>query len=104
MRENEKDIDQTAAAWEAGATLIDVREADEYVGGHVPGAKLTPMGQLPGRVHELDKGAPVYVICASGNRSSAMTDFLRGAGFDAWSVAGGTKAWVRSGRAVEGGL
>ena len=104
MRDNEKDIDHTAAAWEAGATVIDVREVDEYVGGHVPGARLTPMGQLPGRVHELDKRAPVYVICASGNRSSAMTDFLRGAGFDAWSVAGGTNAWVRSGRAVEGGL
>ena len=104
MRQNEKNIDQTAAAVEAGATLVDVREVDEYVDGHVPGAKLVPMGQLPGRVDEFDRAESVYVICASGNRSSAMTDFLRGAGFDAWSVAGGTQAWVQSGRAVEGGL
>ena len=48
------------------------------------------MGQLPGRVTELDRGAPVYVVCASGNRSATMTVFLRGAGFDAYSVAGGT--------------
>lgn len=104
MRDNEKDIDETAAAWEAGATVVDVREVDEYVDGHVPGAKLIPMGQLPGRVVELDQAQPVYVICASGNRSSAMADFLRASGFDAWSVAGGTKAWVQTGRAVEGGL
>ena len=104
MRDNEKDIDQTAAAWEASATVIGVRQVGEYVDGHVPGAKLIPMGQLPGRVDELDKAEPVYVTCASGNRSSAMTDFLRGAEFNAWSVAGGTNAWVQSGRAVEGGL
>ena len=33
-----------------------------------------------------------------------MTDLLRAAGFDAWSVTGGTTAWARSGRPVEGGL
>lgn len=104
MRDHERDIEHTAAAHEAGAIVVDVREVNEYVGGHVPGAKLMPMGQLPGRIHELDKHQPVYAICASGNRSSAMTDFLRAAGFDAWSVAGGTNAWVQSGRAIEGGL
>jgi rhodanese-related sulfurtransferase len=44
------------------------------------------------------------VICASGNRSLAMTDVLRHAGYDATSVAGGTTGWVRSGRPVEEGL
>ena len=63
-----------------------------------------PMGQLPSRVHELDRSKPVYVICATGNRSLAMTDLLRVAGFKAWSVTGGTSAWARSGRPVEGGL
>jgi len=43
------------------------------------------------------------VICASGNRSSAMTD-LRTGGFEAVSVAGGTGAWTRSGRTLEAGL
>jgi len=54
------------------------------------------MGKLPGRVHEL-------VICASGNRSSAMTDFLTAAGFDATNVAGGTSAWDRAGLPLERG-
>jgi rhodanese-related sulfurtransferase len=45
----------------------------------------------------------VYVVCASGNRSAAMTDLLRASGYDAYSVAGGTAAWTRSGRPVETG-
>lgn len=52
---------------------------------------------------ELDSSHPVYVICASGNRSRAMTDLLRSAGFDAYSVAGGIQAWIQSGRSVEKG-
>ena len=100
----EVDVDQLAAALGAGASLVDVRERAEYAQAHVPGARLIPMGQLAGRMDELDKAGPVYVICASGNRSSAMTDLLRASGFDARSVAGGTQAWLASGRAVGVGL
>jgi rhodanese-related sulfurtransferase len=99
----EIDIEQLAGAVRGGAAIVDVREPGEYVTGHVPGAVLIPMGQLPGRTAELDRSAPVYVVCASGNRSATMTDFLRGAGFDAYSVAGGTSGWARSGRPVVGG-
>ena len=92
--------DELASALGRGATVVDVREATEYVAGHVPGAVLMPMGLLPSRVGELDPGAPVYVVCASGNRSRSMTDFLTQAGFSAYSVAGGTRDWIRSGRDV----
>lgn len=91
-------IAQFAAAVADGATVIDVREPHEYVGGHVPGARLVPMGQLPHRTAELDRHETVYVICASGNRSAAMADLLTRAGFDARSVEGGTAAWSQSGR------
>ena len=96
-------IDDLARAVRQGATIIDVREPVEYDAGHVPGAVLMPMGQLPGRTAELDRSAPVYVVCASGNRSAVMSAFLRGTGFDAYSVAGGTSAWARSGWPVVGG-
>ena len=105
MRETttpEIDVEELAAVHDHGL-LVDVREPDEYVAGHVPGAVLIPMGQLANRLGEIDKTSPVYVICASGNRSSAMTDLLRGSGFEAVSVAGGTGAWERSGRPLEGG-
>ena len=96
----EINVGQLADAVKAGAAIIDVREPGEYVTGHVPGAVLIPMGQLPSRVAELDMAAPVYVVCASGNRSAAMTGFLRRTGFAAYSVAGGTSGWMRSGRPV----
>ncbi|ADU50014.1 rhodanese-like domain-containing protein [Intrasporangium calvum] len=93
-------ITELAAAHADGAPVVDVREPMEYVGGHVPGAVLMPMGQLPSRVHELDRNRTTYVICATGNRSQAMADFLRRAGVDARSVDGGTSAWAQSGRPV----
>lgn len=93
-------LEQFAAAHADGATVIDVREPAEYLGGHVPGAVLMPMGQLPSRTGELDRSLPLYVVCATGNRSSARADYLASAGFDARSVAGGTAAWASSGHTV----
>ncbi|HSK32719.1 MAG TPA: rhodanese-like domain-containing protein [Propionicimonas sp.] len=102
-RTPEIDIEQFAASRESGV-VVDVRERNEYAAGHVPGARLIPMGQLASRMGELAPEHPVYVICATGNRSRAMTDLLRAGGFEAASVAGGTTAWARSGRPIEGGL
>ena len=89
-----------AAAHSDGAIVVDVREPGEYVGGHVPGANLVPMGHLSSRLHELPKGRPIYLICATGNRSLAMTNFLMRAGYDAYSVTGGTGAWTRAGHPI----
>jgi rhodanese-related sulfurtransferase len=100
---SEVDLTTFARARTDDPEIIDVREPDEYVAGHVPGAKLIPMGQLPARLHEVQNEGPVYVLCASGNRSLAMTQFLRSAGYDAYSVAGGTGAWAQSGRPVAQG-
>jgi rhodanese-related sulfurtransferase len=95
-----REIDQKtfAAAHRDGAVVIDVREPFEYVEGHVPGARLMPLGQLPSRVGDLPRNVAVYVVCASGNRSLSAAGFLAAAGIDAWSVAGGTGAWIRAGR------
>lgn len=95
---------ETYAARRADGTTVDVRERAEYAEAHVPGALLVPMGELARRTDELDATRPVHVICASGNRSRAMTELLRARGFDAVSVAGGTRGWIASGRDVEVGL
>ena len=97
----ETTIDQLEPALREGAALVDVREAAEYREGHVPGAVNIPMGQLSARLGELDRGRPVLVVCASGNRSAAMTDVLTAAGYDAANVVGGTRAWIESGRPIE---
>ena len=95
-------VDQFAQQRHSGVT-VDVRERVEYAQGHVPGAVLMPMGQLANRTSELDQRTRVHVICASGNRSRAMTDLLVARGYDAVSVAGGTSAWIAQGHPVEVG-
>ena len=52
------------------------------------------------RAHEPPKDTPVYLVCASGNRSLAMTNVLVRAGYDAYSVIGGTGAWTSAGHPV----
>ncbi|MBE7323551.1 rhodanese-like domain-containing protein [Nocardioides sp. Y6] len=97
----EIDIDRAAAVHAEGGAFVDVREPQEFREGHVPGAVNLPMGRLTSRLDELDRTQPVHVVCASGNRSSAMTDVLSAAGFDAVNVAGGTSAWIRAGHPIE---
>ncbi|WP_324651780.1 rhodanese-like domain-containing protein [Georgenia sp. H159] len=96
----EVSIDQFAAAKVDGAFVVDVREPGEYVQGHVPGARLIPLSEVPARTAALPTDQPVYVVCASGNRSLRATEYLRAAGLDAYSVDGGTTGWIRAGKPV----
>jgi rhodanese-related sulfurtransferase len=99
MNPVEVDIEQLEKARAEGTLLVDVREVDEYVAGHVPGAILLPMSEIAGRVDEVPTG-PVYVICHLGSRSLKVVEWLRQQDVDAYSVAGGTKAWADSGRDI----
>lgn len=85
-------------------TLVDVREVHEYRAGHVPGAINIPLGLVPVRLHELPAGAPLTIICQSGNRSMQACMWLAGQGRQAVNVHGGTGAWIRSGNPVEAGV
>lgn len=77
--------------------LVDVREPNEWRAEHAVGAHHIPLAELPGRVGELPKERPVYLICASGGRSRAAAEMLTKAGFiNAINVSGGTSAWQRS--------
>jgi rhodanese-related sulfurtransferase len=96
----EIDVNGFAAGVADGAAVIDVREPYEYVAGHVPGAELMPMSRVHARLADLPRGERVYVICATGNRSKTAAGWLRSAGVDAVSVAGGTTAWQSQGRPV----
>lgn len=42
-------------------TFLDVRQPKEYQRGHLPGAKLIPMGELESRLEELDKEKPLVL-------------------------------------------
>lgn len=97
MDVTEVDIPTFAQHHAAGATVVDVREPDEYVSGHVPGAVLIPLSEVPDRVDEVPQGETVYVICATGRRSARAAEHLSAEGRDAVNVAGGTKGWVEAG-------
>lgn len=74
--------------------LLDVRQPKEYQQGHIPGSRLIPLGDLPGRVSELDRQKPLIVYCAVGGRSKAAAQYLAGQGFvEVYNLTGGIKAW-----------
>lgn len=97
------DIDTLAAQLDAGSPVFDVRQPDEYEEAHAPGVRLVPLDQVPERVEEFPTDERVYVICKSGGRSAKAVEFLRTRGVDAVNVAGGTSAWIESGKPVETG-
>jgi rhodanese-related sulfurtransferase len=83
-----------------GTPLIDVREVDEYAGGHVPGAVNLPMSTLGEHLDRLPDGA-FDVICAVGGRSGRVVEALTARGYDATNVDGGTNEWIAAGYPVE---
>ncbi len=81
------------------AVVVDVREQDEYDGGHVLNAKLIPLGALKGRMDELEKYRehPILTICRSGQRSRIAAAQLKNKGFtQAYSLSGGVVAWQKA--------
>jgi len=73
-------------------SIIDVRELDEYVSGHIPGAIHIPLSTIPVRQTEIDKTKTQYLICEAGGRSGQAGKFLEDQGFEVVNVAGGTGA------------
>jgi rhodanese-related sulfurtransferase len=81
------------------ATLLDVREDDEWVAGHAPQAVHVPMSQFLSRLDEVPDG-PLAVVCRVGGRSAQVTAYLVGQGREAVNVSGGMLAWEAAGRPV----
>jgi rhodanese-related sulfurtransferase len=73
-------------------SIIDVRELDEYVSGHIPGAIHIPLSTIPVRQNEIDKTKTQYLICEVGGRPGQAGKFLEDQGFEVVNVAGGTGA------------
>jgi rhodanese-related sulfurtransferase len=76
-----------------GATLIDVRSANEFASGHVDGAKNIPVDTIGTRLDEIPKDKPVVVYCQSGVRSARAAHVLRTKGYAAVHDLGGIGNW-----------
>lgn len=103
MAVEEITVDQLAELRDAGAFVLDVRNPDEFEEARVPGVTLIPLPELESRHGEIPDVDDVYVICRSGARSAKAAEYLSGAGIHAVNVAGGTLAWIDSGRGVDSG-
>lgn len=77
------------------AQLIDVREENEYNGGHILGARNIPMTQLKMRFGEIRKDKPVYLYCAGSVRSRQAARFLKRKGYtQLYYLDGGFRKWT----------
>jgi rhodanese-related sulfurtransferase len=77
--------------------LIDVRQPEEHQAGRIAGGRLVELAQLPAEVDTIDRDRPVVFYCRSGSRSAMATQAFRGAGFDAYNLAGGLLEWHAAG-------
>lgn len=82
----------------ASAYVLDVREDDEWVAGHVPASCHMPMAEVRRRLDELPADREVVVVCRSGHRSGHVTAYLVGFGRAARNLDGGLQAWAARGR------
>jgi rhodanese-related sulfurtransferase len=94
------DVAGLPAEFGPGTVLLDVREDDEWQRGHAADARHIPMGEVPGRLNEIDPQATLYVICKAGGRSQKVAQFLAGNGYEPVNVSGGMLAWANAGRPV----
>ena len=80
------------------ALILDVRTADEFEDGHLPGARNIPANEIVKRGAELPAGKPVIVVCASGNRAGKAAAALRTGGRqDVFCLDGGIAQWQQAG-------
>jgi sulfur-carrier protein adenylyltransferase/sulfurtransferase len=75
--------------------LIDVREAFEYEIARIDGARLIPLGELSGRLNEVERNTQTIVHCHTGVRSARAVEVLRQAGYtNVFNLNGGIDAWA----------
>lgn len=82
-----------ADALPEGSLLIDVREEAEHQAGTIPGAVNIPLGQLRGRLRELDKSRELVVHCQVGLRGYLAERILKQNGFRVRNLSGGYLTW-----------
>jgi hydroxyacylglutathione hydrolase len=88
----------------AAPLILDVRNAAEYAGEHIPGSLHIPYGEIAARVEEIPRDRPLATICRGGKRSGLAASILQREGFaDVVHVGQGVGAWRNGGHPVQSG-
>jgi len=101
---HEVSVADTLKRTKNGATLIDVREDNEFAAGHAAGAEHMGRGIIERDIRSKhpDKGEELILYCGGGFRSALSAVNLQKMGYtNVWSMDGGWKAWKESGAPVE---
>lgn len=75
--------------------IIDLRDKDSFEKETYPGAHSLYWEELEDRIAEVPKDMPVYLLCYTGERSDEVARDLREQGYDAYSLEGGYRAYLR---------
>jgi len=81
--------------------ILDVRSADEFATGRVPGAVNIPHTEVPERLGELGEPREVIVYCERGKRAAMAGESLSAAGFSVRYLEGDMSGWREAERIVE---
>ena len=103
-RVRERSVAEARERSDAGATLIDVREDNEFEAGYAAGAVHMGRGIIERDIVQTfpEKDTELILYCGGGYRSALATDMLQKMGYsNVWSMAGGWKAWNAEGGPIE---
>jgi rhodanese-related sulfurtransferase len=84
--------------------VIDIRENEEFITGHLPAATFIPRGFLELRIESTvpDRSQPICLYCGGGNRSALAARSLQEMGYtEVYSLEGGISKWIRENRPVK---
>ena len=98
-------VDQAAVVMQEADVVIDVREADEYAAGHIPGALHASRGMLEFKLSaspELSRrDLKVVLYCKTSGRAALAAASMKDMGYlNVTSIAGGFDAWIAAGQPV----
>lgn len=85
---------ETAELAKNNAVIVDIRDADSFAQGHMPGAVHLDNHSVAAFIQQADLDAPTVVVCYHGHASQSAAAYLHSQGFDqVYSMNGGFADW-----------
>ena len=104
LKNRQVSVEEAYQLYNEGVYIVDLRTAQDFQAGHIPGAVLIPLDDLALRSGELPVGKSILFYCHTGNLSLEAIRMLDDIGFmNLSSLEGGLREWITAGYPIEGG-